>query len=117
MSRGRHTPEPDPVDVKQRWLTQALANAHTDASRWIPSKGARANRPIIEAVYGYYAHLYLRDERFRWAGMASLVGPSFAAGFLDIDAVPGHLLGFSTPCFWRCNVKSLRTRPSCMRHT
>jgi len=89
----------EPADVKQRWLNRALAKAGIDAATWVPARGAKANRPVIEAVYTYYANLYLAHERLRWAGMAALVGPSFYAGFRDLDSIPGHLLRFFETTF------------------
>ena len=49
------------------------------------SGGVDANRDIIEAVYGYYADLYLDNPGMLWAGMAALMGPSFYGGFQDLD--------------------------------
>src|SRR5207245_10181640 len=93
-SSGRAAPDP-----KSRWLAQALARAGIDTSRWVPAQGAVGNRETIEAVYSYYANLYLSHDRLKWAGMAALVGPSFYAGFLDIDSVPGRLLRFYETSF------------------
>ena len=92
-------PTPEPADIKDRWLRQAFAKASIDPSTWVPSKGANANRLVIEAVYSYYARLYLNHEQLRWAAMAALVGPSFYAGFRDVDSVPGHLLSFFETAF------------------
>jgi hypothetical protein len=46
------------------------------------------NRPTIEAVYGYYARLFLEHPELEWAGLASMVGPAFYAGFRDLGLVP-----------------------------
>lgn len=46
------------------------------------------NRGTIECVYAYYGRLYLDHARLEWAGMASLIGPSFYAGFLDVGFLP-----------------------------
>ncbi len=46
------------------------------------------NRGTIECVYAYYGRLYLDHARLQWAGMASLIGPSFYAGFLDLGFLP-----------------------------
>jgi hypothetical protein len=43
-----------------------------------------ANRATIEAVYRYYGELCLGHPELRWAGMASLIGPAFYAGFMDV---------------------------------
>jgi hypothetical protein len=89
----------EPADIKERWLRQAFSKAEIDASKWVPSRGANSNRLVIEAVYTYYARLYLNHEQLRWAAMAALVGTSFYAGFRDIDSVPGHLLSFFETAF------------------
>lgn len=39
------------------------------------------------AVYRYYADLYLENSDLQWAGMAAMVGPSFAGGFLDLSMI------------------------------
>jgi len=95
----------NPHDLKQQWLTVALDNAGIDAADWKPHRGVVANRSRIEAVYGYYGSLYLGDSRFEWAGMASLMGPSFYGGFLDIAAVPVRPLRFYETTFLRMQKK------------
>lgn len=52
---------------------------------WDLSRGAAALRPVIEQVYTYYGQLYLDHPELEWAGLANLVGPSFAGGFLDLS--------------------------------
>jgi hypothetical protein len=74
--------------IKQRWLVQALDNARIDPARWHPSAGVASNRETIERVYQYYARLYLANPFFEWAGMATLIGPAFYAGFRDLGALP-----------------------------
>lgn len=66
------------------WIGRAAEDAGIDLSQWDPTLGAEANREIIEAVYTYYGKLYLADEDLQWAGMANMIGPSFAAGFFDL---------------------------------
>jgi hypothetical protein len=78
----------DAAALKERWLAVALDRAGVDPAHWEPLHGARANRAVIEAIYRYYARLFLDDERYRWAGMAAMVGPSFYAAFLDLGLVP-----------------------------
>lgn len=67
------------------WTRTAAAEAGFDFADWDPAAGAGANREIIEAVYSYYAELYLDQPWMQWAGMAAMIGPSFAAGFFDLD--------------------------------
>ncbi len=92
-------------EIKHQWLTVALDNAGIDARSWIPHLGVAANRPTIEAVYGYYRDLCIRDRRFEWAGMANLMGASFYGGFLDIAAAPARLLRFYETTFLRMQKK------------
>ena len=66
------------------WQAQAFLRAGIDPASWRPEDGADANRATIEAVYAYYARLYLDNGELEWAGMAAMIGPSFAAGFLDL---------------------------------
>ena len=70
--------------LSAHWLAQALQAAGISAQDWDPSLGAQANRANIEAVYAFYASLYLQDPDLQWSGMAAMIGPSFAAGFLDL---------------------------------
>lgn len=70
--------------LRRHWLAQALAAACISGSAWNPSLGAEANRQTIEAVYRYYGSLYLNNPDLEWAGMAALIGPSFAGGFYDL---------------------------------
>lgn len=74
----------DPAALQQYWLNIALGNAGIDMATWDPSLGALANSQNINAVYTYYANLYLEHPYLLWAGMAAMVGPSFAAGFYDL---------------------------------
>ena len=76
------------AELRQRWLALAYEQAAIDPEHWHPRRGAEQNRATIEAVYAYYARLFLGDSRYRWAGLAAMVGPSFYAAFLDLGAVP-----------------------------
>ncbi|MGW9416750.1 WXG100 family type VII secretion target [Cellulosimicrobium funkei] len=67
------------------WTRVAAGEAGFDFADWDPSAGASANREIIESVYTYYGELYLDNPWMQWAGMAAMIGPSFAAGFFDLD--------------------------------
>ena len=78
----------DPVDygraLKNYWDSFALREAGIDGASWDPALGAEHNRATIEKVYRYYGDLYLRRPELEWAGMANMIGPSFAGGFLDL---------------------------------
>ena len=79
------------ASLREHWLTRAFERAGIDRSRWRPGAGVAENRATIEAVYAYYASLYLEHPAFLWAGMASLVGPAFYAGFEDMGALPDRV--------------------------
>ena len=67
------------------WVATAAQKAGIDLSKWDPSRGAGALKDIILKVYTYYGNLYLQNPYMQWAGMANMIGPSFAAGFFDLD--------------------------------
>lgn len=71
--------------LNQYWTLKAADAAGIDMSRWDPTRGAEYNREIIEAVYRYYGDLYLGNPDLQWAAMANMIGPSFAAGFFDLN--------------------------------
>jgi len=73
--------------LRQYWLDQALAHAGIDPNTWNPAAGSEANRHTIEAVYTYYGQLFLDHPELQWAGMANMIGPSFAAGFFDLASM------------------------------
>lgn len=83
--------------LAQYWAARAAKRAGIDLDAWDPTKGTDGNRSTISAVYTFYGKLYLHDpEKLQWAGMANMIGPSFAGGFLDIDLfkdLAGHVLG------------------------
>lgn len=66
------------------WVSVAAEKAGIDLSQWDPSRGAEGLRGIIEAVYTYYGNLFQDNPYMQWAGMANMIGPSFAAGFFDL---------------------------------
>ena len=72
------------LTLEQYWRYRAAEEAGIDLAEWDPSAGADANRDIIIKVYEYYQQLYLDDPDLQWAGMANMIGPSFAAGFFDL---------------------------------
>jgi hypothetical protein len=77
-----------PHELKDHWLNRALARAGIDRRHWHPSAGVEQNRRSIEAVYDYYGRLFLEHPYLKWAGMASMIGPAFYAGFRDIGSLP-----------------------------
>ncbi len=86
------TPTSDPTagmtqqQLHQYYFDQALHKAGINPANWNPSRGTDANKANIEAVYQYYADLYLSDpDTYWWAGMASMIGGSFYAGFQDLS--------------------------------
>jgi len=88
-------PGPDArLVANAHWTRQAAQDAGIDYRAWDPSLGAEANRENIEAVYEYYAKLYLENPDLQWAGMAAMIGPSFAAGFLDLALMRDVAQGF-----------------------
>ncbi|MFD6141228.1 WXG100 family type VII secretion target [Promicromonospora sp. NPDC060271] len=86
-------PDAGPV-ASEHWTRQAAQDAGIDFLAWDPSQGAQANRENIEAVYEYYARLYLENPDLQWAGMAAMIGPSFAAGFQDLAMFRDIAQGF-----------------------
>jgi hypothetical protein len=74
--------------LKEVLLNRALKRAGIERDTWRPDLGFAANRRTIEAVYEYYGQLFLAHPHFKWAGMASLIGPSFYAGFKDLGFLP-----------------------------
>lgn len=85
LARGAELAPTEYADaLESYWQRRALERAGIDPDAWDPSRGAEANRDIIEAVYEYYADVYGEDDNLIWAGMANMIGPSFAAGFFDL---------------------------------
>ncbi len=66
------------------WATTAAEKAGIDLTGWDVTLGADGLRTTIEQVYRYYGDLYLEHPWMQWAGMANMIGPSFAAGFYDL---------------------------------
>ncbi len=73
--------------IDDYWDGVALEAAGIDPDTWDVSRGAAYNSDTITAVYDYYGQLFLENPELTWAGMANLVGPSFAGGFYDLDMV------------------------------
>ncbi|MFY0409558.1 hypothetical protein [Solicola sp. PLA-1-18] len=73
--------------LRQYYVSKAAEDAGIDLTTWDVTNGAAAVSDHYEASYEYYAQLYLQNPYMRWAGMASMIGPSFAGGFEDIDMI------------------------------
>lgn len=85
-------------DLLQRYyVTKAAEKAGINLCAWDPSRGADALRDIVESVYTYYGQLYLNNPNFKWAGMANMIGPSFAAGFFDLNMLRDLADGLGGP--------------------
>ena len=78
----------EPHLLKEALLDRALERAGIERDAWRPNRGFAANRRTVEAVYDYYGRLFLARPHLKWAGMASLIGPSFYAGFKDLGFLP-----------------------------
>ena len=72
----------------QYWVVRSTIDAGIDLTSWAPARGAEANKNAIFSVYTFYGKLFLAHPELQWAGMANMVGPSIAAGFFDLDAIP-----------------------------
>jgi hypothetical protein len=77
-----------PHELKRTWFHRALQRAGIEHETWRPGRGVDENRRVVEAVYGYYGQLFLARPYLLWAGMASMIGPAFYAGFRDLGFVP-----------------------------
>ena len=77
-----------PHELKRTWFHRALQRAGIEHENWRPGRGVDENRRVVEAVYGYYGQLFLAHPYLLWAGMASMIGPAFYAGFRDLGFVP-----------------------------
>ncbi|MFD0000248.1 hypothetical protein [Nocardia sp. NPDC127526] len=71
--------------LQHYWQREALEQAGIDPATWRPELGAEANKDTIVKVYQYYGRLFLDHPELQWAGMANMIGPSFAGGFFDLD--------------------------------
>ncbi|MGO4454296.1 WXG100 family type VII secretion target [Arthrobacter sp. RAF14] len=94
------------------WNQQAMREMGIDPSKWDPSKGTAYNWEIIKKVYEYYGKAFLADPRLQWAGMANMIGPSFAGGFHDMAmmrSVAQELLKNIPAGFPSQELQSLRT--------
>ena len=75
-------------ELKRTWFDRALLRAGIEHESWRPGRGVDENRRVVEAVYSYYGELFLAQPYLLWAGMASMIGPAFYAGFRDLGLAP-----------------------------
>ncbi|MBP1233368.1 uncharacterized protein YukE [Arthrobacter sp. PvP102] len=66
------------------WNRQAMRDMGIDPADWDTSKGTEYNWETIKKVYDFYGQAYLSNPDLQWAGMANMIGPSFAGGFKDM---------------------------------
>lgn len=66
------------------WNNQAMLDMGIDPASWDTSKGTEHNWETIKKVYDFYGQAYLSNPDLQWAGMANMIGPSFAGGFKDM---------------------------------
>ncbi|UVJ41696.1 WXG100 family type VII secretion target [Arthrobacter sp. CJ23] len=66
------------------WNQQAMRDMGIDPTTWDTSKGTEHNWETIKKVYDFYGQAYLSNPDLQWAGMANMIGPSFAGGFKDM---------------------------------
>jgi hypothetical protein len=78
----------EPHALKEALLDRALESAGIERDTWRPASGFAENRRTVEAVYDYYGRVFVAHPHLKWAGMASLIGPSFYAGFEDLGFLP-----------------------------
>lgn len=82
--------------LDQYWVATAAQHAGIDLNEWDPAAGTEPNMVNIQAVYTYYGKLFLDHPELQWAGMANMIGPSFAGGFMDIDMFRKFAQDFAT---------------------
>jgi Hydrolase N-terminal helical domain len=73
--------------LQQYYLVKAADEAGIDLSKWDPAAGAEANKANIIKVYQLYGKFFLDHPELQWAGMANMIGPSFAGGFMDLASM------------------------------
>jgi hypothetical protein len=71
----------------QYWLVKAANDAGVDLSKWDPAAGFDGNADTVLKVYRLYGEFFLEHPELQWAGMANMIGPSFAGGFADLDSM------------------------------
>jgi hypothetical protein len=73
--------------LQQYYLVKAADEAGIDLSQWDPAAGAEANKDNILKVYKLYGKFFQEHPELQWAGMANMIGPSFAGGFMDLASM------------------------------
>jgi hypothetical protein len=73
--------------LQQYWLVKAADEAGIDLSHWDPAAGVDGNMSNVLNVYKLYGKFFLDHPELQWAGMANMIGPSFAGGFMDLDSM------------------------------
>ncbi|HEY0500226.1 MAG TPA: hypothetical protein VGD48_31070 [Kutzneria sp.] len=81
--------------LQQYWLVKAANEAGIDLSKWDPKAGVDGNLGNIMSVYKFYGKLFLDHPELQWAGMANMIGPSFAGGFMDLDSMKDFAHGLA----------------------
>ena len=81
--------------LQQYWLAKAATDAGIDLNKWDPQAGVGGNMQNIINVYKYYGKLFLDHPELQWAGMANMIGPSFAGGFMDLDGMKNFAKGLA----------------------
>ncbi|KNH22968.1 hypothetical protein ACU18_00565 [Arthrobacter sp. ZBG10] len=66
------------------WNHQAMLDMGIDPASWDTALGTEPNWDTIRSVYDFYGQAYLANPDLQWAGMANMIGPSFAGGFRDM---------------------------------
>lgn len=71
--------------LKFYYITKAAEKAGIDLTTWDVTLGTDGVADHYEKTYAYYNQLCLDNPYMKWAGMAGMIGPSFAAGFEDLE--------------------------------
>jgi len=95
-------------ELKRTWFHRALLRAGVEDESWRPGRGVDENRRVVEAVYSYYGQLFLAHPYLLWAGMASMIGPAFYAGFRDLGFVPDAVRTAALAVFGRASRRLAR---------
>jgi hypothetical protein len=96
-------------ELKRTWFHRALLRAGIEHESWRPGRGVDENRRVVEAVYSYYGELFLTYPYLQWAGMASMIGPAFYAGFRDLGLVPDAVRAAVLSVFGRASRRLARS--------
>lgn len=75
--------------LQQYWLVKAANIAGIDLNAWDPAAGSTANLDNGAKVYRFYGNLFLNNPSLQWAGLANMIGPTFAAGIQDLQGMQG----------------------------